>query len=154
MVAEMTEDYNERMSITSFRMIGASIGVLLAGGLAMPLVKIGGGGEAGFRFMGIVFGLLITLFCLTCVWRTRNARTLAVNKEPPPFMEQVKIAFRNTPFKMLMLMYLFQSIGIGVLMAGLIYYIKYVMGLPETYMGIIFPILFVTAIVFIPFGSG
>jgi len=154
MVAEMTEDYNERMSITSFRMIGSSIGVLLAGGLAMPLVKIGGGGEAGFRFMGIVFGLLITLFCLTCVWRTRNARTLAVNKEPPPFMEQVKIAFRNTPFKMLMLMYLFQSIGIGVLMAGLIYYIKYVMGLPETYMGIIFPYYLSRQLYLFPFGSG
>ncbi|MEA3486248.1 MAG: MFS transporter [Thermodesulfobacteriota bacterium] len=150
MVAEMTEDYNERMSITSFRMIGSSIGVLLAGGLAMPLVKIGGGGEAGFRFMGIAFGLLITIFCLTGVWGTRHARALAANKETPPFMEQVRIAFRNTPFKMLMLMYLFQSLGIGVLMAGLIYYIKYVMGLPETYMGIIFPILFVTAIVFIP----
>ena len=52
MVAEMSNDYNERMSITSFRMIGSSIGVLLAGGLAMPLVKIGGGGEIGFRFMG------------------------------------------------------------------------------------------------------
>ena len=51
---------------------------------------------------------------------------------------------------MLMLMYLFQSLAMGVLMAGLIYYIKYVMNLPETYMGIIFPILFVTAIVFIP----
>ena len=29
MVAEMSNDYNERMSITSFRMIGSSIGVLL-----------------------------------------------------------------------------------------------------------------------------
>ena len=39
---------------------------------------------------------------------------------------------------------------IGVLMAGLIYYVKYVMGLPETAMGIIFPILIVTSILFIP----
>ena len=35
-------------------------------------------------------------------------------------------------------------------MAGLIYYVKYVMGLPETSMGIVFPILIVTAIIFIP----
>jgi sugar (glycoside-pentoside-hexuronide) transporter len=150
MVAEMSNDYNERMSITSFRMIGSSIGVLLAGGLAMPLVKIGGGGEIGFRFMGIVLGVLITVFCLICFFGTRTAKTLSVNDKKLPFGEQVKIAFRNTPFKMLMLMYTFQSLAIGVLMAGLIYYVKYVMDLPETSMGIVFPILIVTAIIFIP----
>ena len=150
MVAEMSDDYNERMSITSYRMIGSSVGVLLAGGLAMPLVEIGGGGEAGFRFMGIVLGTLITAFCLICFFGTRNASTLPSNNKKSPFGEQVKIAFRNTPFKMLVMMYTFQSLGIGVLMAGLIYYVKYVMGLPETSMGIIFPILIVTAIIFIP----
>lgn len=150
MVAEMSDDYNERMSITSFRMIGSSIGVLLAGGLAMPLVEMGGGGEAGYRFMGIVLGFMITVFCLISFFGTRKAKTLPVIDERPPFSEQVKIAFRNTPFKMLMMMYTFQSLGIGVLMAGLIYYVKYVMDLPETAMGIVFPILIVTAIIFIP----
>ena len=150
MVAEMSDDYNERMSITSFRMIGSSIGVLLAGGLAMPLVEIGGGGEAGFRFMGVVLGALITVFCLICFFGTRKAKTLPAIDERPPFSEQVKIAFRNTPFKMLMMMYIFQSLAIGVLMAGLIYYVKYVMDLPETSMCIVFHILIVTAIIFIP----
>ena len=150
MVAEMSDDYNERMSITSFRMIASSVGVLLAGGLAMPLVKIGGGGEGGFRFMGIIFGLTISILCLTSVWGTRNARSLPARKNTLTFVEQAGIAFRNAPFKMLILMYIFQSLAIGVLMAGLIYYVKYVMKLPETHMGIIFPILIVTAIIFIP----
>jgi glycoside/pentoside/hexuronide:cation symporter, GPH family len=150
MVAEMSDDYNERMSITSFRMIGSSVGVLLAGGLAMPLVEMGGGGEVGFRFMGFVLGIMITIFCLISFFGTRKAKTLQAVEDRPPFLEQVKIAFRNTPFKMLMMMYTFQSLAIGVLMAGLIFYVKYVMNLPETSMGIVFPILIVTAIIFIP----
>lgn len=150
MVAEMTDNYNERISITSFRMIGSSVGVLMAGGLAMPLVEMGGGGEDGFRFLGIVFGTLIAFFCMAAALGTRKARALPAAKDRPPFTEQIRTAFRNTPFKLLMLTYLFQSLAIGVLMAGLIYYVKYVMGLPETYMGIIFPVMFVTAIVFIP----
>jgi len=150
MVAEMTDNYNERISITSFRMISASIGVLLAGGLAMPLVELGGGGEAGFRFMGIIFGSAITLICLVCFRATRTARTLPAAREMPPMGRQVRIAFQNTPFKMLMAMYFLQSLSMGVLMAGLIYYIKYVMHQPETAMGIVFPILTVTAILFIP----
>ncbi len=151
MVAEMTDDYNERMSVTSFRMIGSSIGVLLAGGLAMQLVSMGGGGESGFRFMGLIFGILIAAFCLISVWGTRNARSLKAVDEKPAFLEQVKVAFANRPFKVLMLMYLFQSIAIGVLMAGQIYYVKYVMKMPESFVGIISAVLFITAIVFIPF---
>lgn len=120
-------------------MIGSSIGVLLAGGLAMPLVEIGGGGEAGFRFMGLIFGaLMITAFCLICFFWTRKTKTLPVNDKKSPFREQVKIAFRNTPFKMLMMMYTFQSLGIGVLMAGLIYYAKYGHGLTGNFHGYCF----------------
>lgn len=151
MVAEMTDDYNERMSVTSFRMIGSSVGVLLAGGLAMPLVEMGGGDKSGFRLMGMIFGILIAVFCLLSVWGTRNARTLKAVEKMPPLKEQIKVAFANKPFKVLMLMYLIQSIAIGVLMAGQIFYVKYVMKMPESYVGVISAILFITAIVFIPF---
>ncbi len=150
MVAEMSDDYNERMSITSFRMIGSSIGVLLAGGLAMPLVEMGGGGADGFRFMGIVFGAAIALITLVCFLGTARARTLPAAGHTPPAREQLRIALKNRPFLLLIASYMLQSIGIGVLMAGLIYFIKHVMMLPETAMGVVFPILFGTAIVFIP----
>ncbi len=150
MVAEMSDDYNERMSITSFRMMGSTVGVLLAGGLAMPLVKIGGEGAAGFRFMGIIFGTAITVICLICFWSTRNAMMLQPKETLPPIKEQIRIAFKNFPFIMLIASYALQSVGIGVLMAGLIYYVKHVMLLPETAMGIMFPILFGAAIIFIP----
>ncbi|MFH1853456.1 MAG: MFS transporter [Candidatus Neomarinimicrobiota bacterium] len=150
MVAEMTDDYNERLSVTSFRMAGSTIGVLLAGGLAMPLVDLGGGAVAGFRLMGMVLGLLITIFCLAGFWGTRRANTISAIKPKIPALEHVKIAFRNTPFKRLMSMYFLQSLAIGILMAGQIYYVKYVMGMPEAYVGIVSAVLFITAIAFIP----
>lgn len=150
MVAEMSADYNERMSITSFRMIFACVGVLLAGGLAMPLVSIGGEGAAGFRFMGMILGGAITLICLICFWSTGKAKTLPRTESMPPLKEQMRIALKNYPFMMLMAGYALQSVGIGVLMAGMIYYIMHVMKLPEAAMSVVLPILFVTAIVFIP----
>jgi GPH family glycoside/pentoside/hexuronide:cation symporter len=153
MVAEMSDDYNERMSITSFRMIFSSVGVLLAGGLAMPLVELGGGGvvnEAGFRFMGLVFGVIIVITCLVCFWGTRKAPSLPPKEKMPPIGEQIKIALRNFPFLMLMSSYFFQALAAGILMAGFIFYVKYAMELPETAMEIVFPIFLVTAIIFIP----
>jgi GPH family glycoside/pentoside/hexuronide:cation symporter len=150
MVAEMSDDYNERMSITSFRMMSASIGALLAGGLAMPMVKIGGDGEPGFRFMGIVFGIIIVLSCLICFWGTRRAPALPAKERVPSLKDQIKIAFRNYPFIMLMASYFCQALAIGVMMAGFVYYVKHAMGLSETAMGIVFPLFLVTAIVCIP----
>ena len=150
MVAEMSDDYNERMSITSFRMIFASVGALAAGGMAMPIVKIGGGGESGFKLMGIIFASIMVLSCLICFWATRKVPSLPQKENIPSMKEQIKIAVRNYPFLMLAMSYFIQALGMGVLMAGLIYYVKHVMNMPETAMGIIIPIYFGSAILFIP----
>ena len=150
MVPEMSNDYNERMSITSFRMSFASIGALLAGGLTMVLVKAGGGGATGFRLMGSVFGSAMVISCLWCVIGTRKAPSLPPQKEMPPLKEQVKVAARNYPFMMLMSSYFLQALAIGVMMAGFVYYVKYAMTLPETAMNIVFPIFMITGVLFIP----
>jgi glycoside/pentoside/hexuronide:cation symporter, GPH family len=150
MVPEMSNDYNERMSITSFRMSFASIGALLAGGLTMALVSAGGGGAAGFRNMGAIFGIAIVISCLWCFIGTRKAPSLPPQKEMPPLKEQVQVAARNYPFMMLMSSYFLQALAIGVMMAGFIYYVKYAMTLPETAMNIAFPIFMITGVLFIP----
>lgn len=150
MVPEMSDDYNERISIVSFRMFFASVGALLAGGLAMPLVKAGGGGAAGFRLMGGIFGLVMVITLLVCFFGTRKAPSLPPKKEMPPIREQIRIAAKNFPFAMLMMSYFFQALAIGVMMAGFIYYVKYAMNLPETAMNIAFPIFLVTGILCIP----
>lgn len=150
MVPEMSDDYNERISITSFRMFFASIGALLAGALALPLVQAGGGGVTGFKFMGIIFGVGIVITCLICFFGTKRAPSLPPKKEMPPVKEQIRIAVKNYPFVMLMTSYFLQALAIGVMMAGFVYYVKYAMGLPETAMNIAFPIFMVTGILFIP----
>jgi GPH family glycoside/pentoside/hexuronide:cation symporter len=150
MVPEMSDDYNERLSITSFRMSFASIGALLAGGLTMVLVNAGGGGAAGFRNMGIIFGIAIIISCLWCFFGTRRAPSLPPQKEMPPMKEQVRITAKNYPFMMLMSSYFLQALAIGVMMAGFIYYVKYAMALPETAMNIAFPIFMITGVLFIP----
>ncbi len=150
MVPEMSDDYNERLSITSFRMFLASVGALLAGALAMLLVEAGGGGAAGFQVMGAIFGIGIVISCLICFLGTKKAPSLPPKKEMPPVKEQIKIAARNYPFVMLMTSYFLQALAIGVMMAGFIYYIKYAMDLPETAMNVAFPIFLITGILFIP----
>ncbi|MBW7858878.1 MAG: MFS transporter [Leptonema sp. (in: Bacteria)] len=98
MAAEMSQDYNERISIISFRMIGASVGVLLAGGITMLIVEAGGGGAAGYRFMGLVLGSLIVVITLFSFWGTKDAVSLPAGEKMMPIKEQIRIAFKNTEF--------------------------------------------------------
>jgi Na+/melibiose symporter-like transporter len=116
----------------------------------MPLVEMGGGGATGFKFMGLILGSLITLFSLVGFYGTRRVRTLPPAKEQINVKAQIKVAFKNTPFKRLAGMYFLQSVAASILMAGLIYYVKYVMGMPESSVGLVTGILFVTAIIFMP----
>jgi len=150
MVAEMSDNYNERMSITAYRMSFASVGALVAGGVAMPLVNLGGGGEAGFLVMAQVFAAVMIFSSLLCFFATKKAPTLAPVEDVPPILQQIKIALKNIPFFMLMISYLIQSLAAGVLMAGFVFFVKYVMGQSEEAMGIVFPIFLVTGIAFIP----
>jgi len=131
-------------------MIFASIGALLAGALALPLVQAGGGGASGYQFMGIIFGAAIAITCFICFLGTGKAPNLPPKKEMPSMKEQVRIAAKNYPFVMLMSSYFLQALAIGILMAGFIYYVKYAMALPETAMNVAFPIFLVTGIIFIP----
>jgi GPH family glycoside/pentoside/hexuronide:cation symporter len=73
-----------------------------------------------------------------------------VREVTPPLGEQIRIAFRNIPFLMLMSSYFFQALAVGVLMAGFIFYVTHAMKLPDTAMQLVFPLFLVTAILFIP----
>lgn len=153
MIAEMSADYNERTSITSSRMIGASIGTLLAGGIVMPLVKIGGEGESGFKFMSLVIGVLISIFCMICFLGTRKAPFVVGERKTMSLKRQFLIVLKNRSFLFLLSTYFLQSVAVGILMSGLVYFLKYSLGMPESSTGTIFPIMFITAIVFIPIWS-
>ena len=150
MVPEMTDDYNERISLTSFRMIFASIGALIAGALVMRLVEMAGGGERGYSSMGMIYGLVIALTCLVCFWGTRKAKAREPEEQRLRFGEQIRVAFRNVPFLLLMSSYFFQALAIGVMMAGFVYFVKYAMRLPQTAMDTVYPLFLITAVVFIP----
>ncbi len=150
MVAEMSDNYNERMSITAFRMSFSAVGALIAAGAGLPLVNLVGGGEAGYLFMAEVFSLLIIFSCLVCFYSTKRAPALPPKEDTPPIFQQIKVALKNFPFFMLMLTYFLQSLAIGVLMAGFVYYIIYVMGQSEKSAALVLLIFLVTGIAFIP----
>src|SRR5579872_6888189 len=53
MPAEITDDYDERSTLMSYRVALLAVGILLAGAVAPAIVQAAGGGRDGYRLMSL-----------------------------------------------------------------------------------------------------
>ncbi len=116
LTAELTQDYNERTSLNSFRFtfsIGGSILSLLLAQAIFALLKPAQSTASScdtqvlpYLVLGGVAGLLAMVPMYGCIWGVRD-RVLAAEQRrlssfhddaPIPIAEQLRIAFSNRPF--------------------------------------------------------
>jgi GPH family glycoside/pentoside/hexuronide:cation symporter len=140
LTAELTQDYNERTSLNSFRFafsIGGSIFAVLLGLVISLLTK---DSKLQYLLLGALCAIVSILPLYFCVWGTKK-RHEAISKLHPetdqgvsiPFLEQLKIAFTNVPFLYVVGIYLCSWLGVQ-LTAGIIpYFVKSLMRLPEVH---------------------
>lgn len=99
MVAEMTDDYDERTRLMSFRTFFSAAGQLLALAGAAALVKYGGEGEAGYRLMGGALGAVIAAALLWSFFGTAKAPYVERAKTPRiKVSEQIRMIGENKQF--------------------------------------------------------
>ena len=94
---ELTQDYNERTSLTSFRFAFSIAGSILALGLGLVSSQVINNGVHQYLALGGICALLSVLPLYWCVWGTEE-RFSAESTESIPFLEQLKIALSNRPF--------------------------------------------------------
>jgi glycoside/pentoside/hexuronide:cation symporter, GPH family len=129
---ELTQDYNERTSLNSFRFtfsIGGSIVSLILAQVIFSSVA-----DAGQRYLilGGICAVLSTIPLYWCVYGTRS-RSVEVAQhqlaeaveEPPslPYMQQMRIVFTNRPFLFVIGIYLCSWLGVQVTAAILPYFV-------------------------------
>ncbi|MBE9033623.1 MFS transporter [aff. Roholtiella sp. LEGE 12411] len=139
MTPELTQDYDERTSLNSFRFtfsIGGSI-------LSLILSKIIFSQIADRQQQYIVLAAVCTIVSILslywCVFGTRD-RILAFEakriqlEEPPsiPFGQQLKIVFTNRPFLFVIGIYLFSWLGVQVTASIIPYFVVNCMNLQES----------------------
>src|SRR5690606_10946299 len=62
--AELTDSYDERTRLLTWRVVVLTVGILLFGAGGPELRALGGGGTAGYLLMGLVAGLVIGIALL------------------------------------------------------------------------------------------
>jgi len=147
---ELTDDYDERTKLTSFRMMFNIIGSLTA--YILPLLIIGNdwtlATKQGVTIMAMVAAVIAATPILGVFFGTREKKEYQT-EVPPKFLPSLKAAFKNRPFVFGALIYLFTWMTIIVVESNLQFFIIYILE-RQTQSMIIMVSIFVTAIFALP----
>ncbi|HEX8990418.1 MAG TPA: MFS transporter [Anaerolineales bacterium] len=147
---EMTEDYDERTSLTSYRMFFSLIGQLAA--FTVPLAIIGSMQPVnGLRvtWTGVGIGVASALPLLLVFYGARE-RPEHLAQEQPTIRESVKAALGNRPFFFAVGVFLFTNTAFSIIQSILLYFLKYRMHL-EAQSDLILGTVFIAALLSLPF---
>lgn len=146
---ELTDDYDERTSLTSYRMFYSILGSLLA--FTIPLMIVGTfnpQNASRVLLMAFIFGIGSALPLLLVFFNTRE-KEVFTTLEKPKLIPSLKAAFKNRPFVFGAVIYLLTWICMDILQTILLFFIKYVLKL-ESMSDLIMALIFVTAMLALP----
>lgn len=146
---ELTQSYDERTGLTSYRMAFSILASLIA--FVVPALLIGEfSPESARRFtiMGVVFGG-VSIFPILVTFAGTRERAAYTEQSRPPLWASLRAAFQNRPFVFSAIMFLLTWISIDILQATLLFFIKYGLG-RESQSEIIMASVFVTALIALP----
>ncbi len=146
---ELTSDYDERTSLTSYRMFFSILGSLIA--FPVPLMIINEFVPENVQrvlVMGIIFAVAAALPMYAVFFGTRE-REEYMEQESPKLLESLKIAFKNKPFVYGLIIFLATWVTVEIVQMTLMYFIKYVVH-REPQAEIVMFTIFATAIAALP----
>ncbi len=146
---ELTPDYDERTTLTSYRMFFSILGGLIA--FTVPLAIIGSmrPENAGkVWWIGAAFGAASALPLLITFFGTRERRQFQQLSQPK-LLDSLKAAARNRPFVFAAGIFLFTWTAIEIIQAMLLYFLKYRMNL-EAESELVAGTIFIAAMLTLP----
>ncbi len=146
--AELTQDYNERTSLFSYRMAFSIFFGLVAAALPPVIRDSHPDRMAGYFLMGLTFAGLILLPIMITVFTTREKFKAAPDRITA-IKPALRTLWRNRAFRIAVLVFLLSWMTLDVVAAAMEYYITYVVAL-KPLLPAILGTLFIAATLFLP----
>jgi GPH family glycoside/pentoside/hexuronide:cation symporter len=163
---ELTPDYDERTTLTSFRsffqLVGALTVVVAAPSIIDMVIESGGTQQQGFITVGAIFGALgaIPLFLIGLFIRERS---MPEQQEAVPFRETLRAAWKNIPFRYAVGIHMLNWSAVDMVAVVFPYFLLYwvaqgdllaslnILGMDLAYESAFFGTLMLVCILFVPF---
>ncbi len=126
MPAEMTDSYDERTRLMTWRVAILAFAIMLSGATA-PAIRDAFGGRAGYRVMGLAVAVLLVIGVVGAYVGTRSAPIGRVSSTPGTLRDQLRIVGRARDFRLLLTTFVAQALATGAMLAGVAYVSRWVL---------------------------
>jgi len=165
---ELTQDYDERTSLSSFRTVFqllAAMTVVITAPMIVDAVILGGGTQQqGFLTAGAVFGAVgsLPLFLIGLFIKERFAEETS-GQDTLPFRETMRLAWQNVPFRYAVGIYMFNWSAVDMVSITFPFFLLYwvaegdllakvnILGVDLALESAFFGVLMLVCVLFVPF---
>jgi GPH family glycoside/pentoside/hexuronide:cation symporter len=125
LTSELTDDYDERSSLTTYRMVMAVPAYLLGAAVTPAIVGLFALQRTGYAFIGILYGVIAASALLISAAGFRERKTMVETRSEPNPFKSMGAALRNKPFLWLCAVYLTVNLSFAFIKILMAYYIEY-----------------------------
>lgn len=125
LTSELTDDYDERSSLTTYRMAMAVPAYLVGVALTPAIVGLFALQRTGYAFIGILYGVIAAAVLLISAAGLRERKGVVVTKPEASPIKSLFIAAKNKPFVWLCGTYFIINISFAFIKILMAYYIEY-----------------------------
>ena len=125
LTSELTDDYDERSALTTFRMVMAVPAYLVGVALTPVIVGFFALERTGWGCIGIIYGAFCALVLLISAAGIRERKKVMDTKAQFNVWESFKATFRNKPFIRLCIAYLVVNLSFALIKTLMAYFLEY-----------------------------
>jgi GPH family glycoside/pentoside/hexuronide:cation symporter len=125
LTSELTDDYDERSSLTTYRMVMAVPAYLVGAALTPAIVGLFAMQRTGYAFIGIAYGIFAGAVLLISAAGFRERTGLALSKPEASPLKSLLVALKNKPFVWLCGIYFIVNISFAFIKILMAYYVEY-----------------------------
>ena len=126
MSAVLTDDYDERTRLISWRIAVLAVAILVSGAGA-PAIRDAVGEDNGYRVMGVFIAVLIVVGTLGVHLGTAGVPDRVRAATGTALRDLVDAVRGSRRFRLLLIAFVVQSVGVGTLLAGVDYFARIVL---------------------------
>src|SRR6195952_5289085 len=126
MPAEMTDSYDERTRLMTWRVAILALAIMISGASA-PAIRDALGGGPAYRVMGIATAVLLVIGVAGAYVGTRSAPVGRVTPGAGTLREQLRIVAGARDFRLLLTTFVMQALATGAMLAGVAYVSRWVL---------------------------
>ncbi|NIU60932.1 MAG: MFS transporter, partial [Pseudomonas stutzeri] len=131
LTAELTDDYDERASLTAFRMVLGVPAYIVGAALTPFIVGLFSTKRAGYGWIGVIYGVLAAVALWVAAAGLRERTKVSESRAETPPLQTFLATFRNRPFVQLIVAYMVASIAFALIKTLLAYFLTYQLGMED-----------------------